>query len=119
MLILHGLQRFRGLRTVEDFLQRQRRSSAPDKQFEELLRDRPTVGLHVITWCDSVTNLNRTIARGTLRDFELKVLLQMSAADSSLLVDAPAAAQLGGARALLSIEETNQLKIPALPAPSS
>ena len=68
------------------------------------------MGLHVVTWCDSVTNLNRTIARGTLRDFELKVLLQMSAADSSLLVDSPAAAQLGGDRALLSIEETNQLE---------
>ena len=111
VLILHGLQRFRGLRTVEDFsFSASEGPPAPDKQFEELLRDGPTVGLHVITWCDSVTNLNRTIARGTLRDFELKVLLQMSAADSSLLVDAPAAAQLGGARALLSIEETNQLE---------
>ena len=111
VLILHGLQRFRGLRTVEDFsFSASEGPLAPDKQFEELLRDGPTVGLHVITWCDSVTNLNRTIARGTLRDFELKVLLQMSAADSSLLVDAPAAAQLGGARALLSIEETNQLE---------
>jgi S-DNA-T family DNA segregation ATPase FtsK/SpoIIIE len=111
VLILHGLQRFRGLRTVEDFsFTASEGPPTPDKQFEELLRDGPTVGLHVITWCDSVTNLNRTIARGTLRDFELKVLLQMSAADSSLLVDAPAAAQLGGARALLSIEETNQLE---------
>ena len=111
VLILHGLQRFRGLRTVEDFsFSASEGPPAPDKQFEELLRDGPTVGLHVVTWCDSVTNLNRTIARGTLRDFELKVLLQMSAADSSLLVDSPAAAQLGGDRALLSIEETNQLE---------
>ena len=111
VLILHGLHRFRGLRTVEDFsFSASEEPATPDKQFEELLRDGPTVGLHVITWCDSVTNLNRTIARGTLRDFELKVLLQMSAADSSLLVDAPAAAQLGGSRALLSIEETNQLE---------
>ena len=111
VLILHGLQRFRGLRTVEDFsFSTSEGPLAPDKQFEELLRDGPTVGLHVITWCDSVTSLNRTIARGTLRDFELKVLLQMSASDSSLLVDTPAAAQLGGARALLSIEETNQLE---------
>ena len=111
VLILHGLQRFRGLRTVEDFsFSTSEGPPAPDKQFEELLRDGPTVGLHVVTWCDSVTNLNRTIARGTMRDFELKVLLQMSAADSSLLVDTPAASQLGGDRALLSIEETNQLE---------
>lgn len=111
VLVLHGLHRFRGLRTVEDFsFGSDDGPPSPDKQFEALLRDGPPVGLHVITWCDSVTNLNRTIGRGTLRDFELKVLLQMNAADSSLLVDAPTASQLGGERALLSIEETNQLE---------
>ena len=50
VLILHGLQRFRGLRTVEDFsFAASEGPPALDKQFEELLRDGPTVGLHVIT----------------------------------------------------------------------
>ena len=75
-----------------------------------LLRDGPTVGIHTLVWCDSLTNLMRTFERGALKEFELRVLFQMSAADSSQLVDSPAASKLGPQRALFIHEETGTLE---------
>jgi S-DNA-T family DNA segregation ATPase FtsK/SpoIIIE len=73
---------------------------SPAKQFVFILREGPAVGVHVITWCDTLTNLNRLWDRQTLRDFDQRVILQMSAADSSMLIDTPAATKLGPNRAL-------------------
>jgi S-DNA-T family DNA segregation ATPase FtsK/SpoIIIE len=72
------------------------------------LRDGPPVGIHIIVWCDSLTNLNRTFDRPQLREFALRVLFQMSATDSSTLMDTPAAAKLGRTRALFLTEETER-----------
>jgi hypothetical protein len=49
--------------------------------------------------------LSRWLDRPTLREFCLRVLLQMSAADSSNLMDSPVASRLGNHRALLFNEE--------------
>jgi len=75
-----------------------------------VLRDGPTVGIHVITWCDSLTNLQRTFDRGAIKEFELRVVFQMSSSDSSTLIDTPAASKLGPQRGLFIHEETGTLE---------
>ncbi|MFN3979662.1 MAG: hypothetical protein ACK4SA_04665, partial [Caldilinea sp.] len=66
----------------------------PAQQFATILRDGPEVGVHTFVWCDTVTNLNRTLERRLLREFALRVAFQMSAEDSSTLPDSPAASKL-------------------------
>jgi S-DNA-T family DNA segregation ATPase FtsK/SpoIIIE len=68
------------------------------------------VGVHSLVWCDSVNNLNRTFDRQGLREFEIRVLFQMSANDSSALIDSPVAGKLGPNRALFFSEEENRIE---------
>lgn len=77
----------------------------PAKQFPTIPRDGPEVGVHTLAWCDSVTNLERSLDRRALREFDLRVAFQMSADDSSRFVDGPAASRIGPFRALLCSEE--------------
>jgi len=59
------------------------------------------VGIHLIVSCDTWHNLVRCLGRKALNHFGLRVLFQMSADDSSSLVDSPKASTLGLHRALL------------------
>jgi S-DNA-T family DNA segregation ATPase FtsK/SpoIIIE len=113
ILIVYGLQRYRVLRRSEDALGLSFDSTAeprPDAQFSELLREGPSVGIHVLAWADTLSTLERTVDRQTLREFDYRVLFQMSAADSSNLIDSPIANQLGLHRALLYSEEQGGLE---------
>jgi len=58
-----------------------------------------------MVWCDTLVNVQRAVERSTLREFEMKVLFQMGANDSSSLIDSPAASRLGVNRALFAHEE--------------
>jgi hypothetical protein len=111
-LFLYGLQRFRELRKPEDdfsFSRRGEESVAnPAKLFATILRDGPGVGLHTVIWCDTLNNVQRAMERQGLRDFEMRVLFQMSAGDSSNLIDSPAAGKLGLYRALFFSEDKGQ-----------
>jgi len=113
-LLVHGLQRFRMLRRAEDdfgFAASEEEAPArPDRQFAELLREGPAVGLHTLVWCDSLASLERTIDRATLREFDHRVLFQVSADDSANLIDTPEANQLGLYRAILYSEEQGMLE---------
>ncbi len=112
-LWLLDVSRLRPLRRQEDDFSFSRSSDdrpRPDRQLAELLREGPALGIHVLAWCDTLTNFNRVFDRGLLKEFESRVLLQMSAADSSLLVDTPAASQLGRHRALLYQEDLGRLE---------
>ena len=60
---------------------------------------RPGLGIHVIAWIDTATALDRTLDRGSMREFDNRILFQMSATDSSNLIDSPAANKLGTNRA--------------------
>jgi S-DNA-T family DNA segregation ATPase FtsK/SpoIIIE len=124
-LILYGLQRFRDLRKSEDDLGFLRRSAdkgpTPAVLFQNLLRDGPPVGVFTLLWCDTLLNLNRTLERSTLRELEQRVLFQMSANDSSALMDSPAAARLGLHRAWFCTEEegrSEKFRPYGLPTPS-
>jgi hypothetical protein len=111
---VYGLQRFRDLRRQEDDFSFARADSDkpphPSKQFQAILRDGPPVGVHAIVWCDSLNNLNRTWDRTTLREFELRVLFQMSGNDSTTLIDTPLAAKLGLHRGLFYSEELGRME---------
>ncbi|MEO2090721.1 MAG: FtsK/SpoIIIE domain-containing protein, partial [Gemmataceae bacterium] len=102
-LLVNGLQRFRELRKADDdfsFGRRGEKTISPGELFATVLRDGPSVGVHTVVWCDSVTNLNRAFERATLREFAMRALFQMNPNDSSQLIDSPAASRLGRNRAL-------------------
>ena len=113
-VIIRDLARFRELRRNEaDFGYSSLggdQKATPAQNLVNLLKDGPPVGVHVLIWCDSLTNLQRTFERGALKEFELRVLFQMSGSDSSQLVDSPAAVKLGPQRALFVHEETGTLE---------
>ena len=77
----------------------------PDKVLGAILRDGPSVGVHVFAWADTAPSLQRCIDRNALREFDFRVLMQMSANDSSYLMDTPTASRLGADRALIFSEE--------------
>ncbi len=107
-LLVFGIHRFRELRKSEEdfgFGRRGEREPTPAERFNAILRDGPLVGIHVLVWCDSLTGLNRAFERPQLREFGMRVLFQMSAADSSTLMDTPAASRLKRHQALFLLED--------------
>jgi hypothetical protein len=122
-LFIYGLQRYRGLRKQEDSFGfgsgDEEKKPQADKQFADLLRDGPAVGIHAIAWCDTAAALERTLDRNSVREFDHRVLFQMSSADSSNLIDSPAGNKLGQNRALVYSEEqgvTEKFRPYALPS---
>lgn len=112
-VFIYSLQRYRMLRYVEDFsfsVDDGDKPPAADKQIANILREGPALGVHVLTWCDTAANAERTFERQVMREFELRVLFQMGATDSSNLIDTPMAAKLGLRRALFCSEETGTLE---------
>ncbi|MFC1761916.1 cell division protein FtsK, partial [Planctomycetota bacterium] len=108
IVMIYGLQRYRQLRRSEDAFGLSMDTEATpqaDAQFADVLRDGPAVGLHTILWADTLATIERTLDRQTAREFDYRVLFQMSAADSSNLIDSTAANQLGFHRVLLYSEE--------------
>ena len=113
-LIVNGLHRFRDLRRNEDdfgfSMSDEEKQKTPAQIFAELLKEGPALGMHVIIATDTLTNLNRSIDRQGLREFDLRVLLQMGNNDSSNLIDSTAASKLGMHRALLYSEEAGTIE---------
>ena len=110
-VFIYGLQRYRILRKSDDDFGMsfgggdEPKKANPAKQFAEILRDGPGAGVHVFAWVDTVASLERTLDRNSMREFDHRILFQMSAADSSTLIDSPAANKLGFYRALAYSEE--------------
>jgi DNA segregation ATPase FtsK/SpoIIIE, S-DNA-T family len=124
-LCISGLHRFRDLRRNEDdygFSMDEEKQKTPAQVLAELLKEGPTLGIHVIVSTDTLSNLNRAFDRQSLREFDMRVLLQMGANDSTNLIDMPDASKLGMHRALLYSEETGTIepfRPYAQPAPGS
>jgi len=113
-IMIYDLQRFRDLRKADDDFGYSRydenKPVSPSKLFGDILRDGPPVGVHTMVWCDSVNNLNRTFDRQGTKEFENRILFQMSSNDSSTLIDMPAASKVGENRALYYSEEENRIE---------
>jgi S-DNA-T family DNA segregation ATPase FtsK/SpoIIIE len=107
-VLINGLHRYRVLRRSEDQFSFSMDSEAPanpSAQLATLLRDGPGVGVHCMVWSDTLADVERCLDRQTLKEFDYRVLFQMSATDSSHLIDSTSANQLGFYRALLYSEE--------------
>jgi hypothetical protein len=86
------------------------RRTTPAQQLGRLLSEGPGCGLHVMLWCDSCNTVHRALGRQALQDFGLRVVLQMSEADSAALIDSPAGGRLGPYRALFHHAEQGTLE---------
>ncbi len=109
-LFVHDLARFRDLRRQDEFQFGVREEEGPADLIDLILREGPGLGIHLVAWCDTATNLNRTVSMQQLREFGMRVLFQMSPTDSGQLLDSPAAAKLGANRALYSSEDQNRVE---------
>lgn len=114
-LLIHNLARFRDLKRGDDFgfssfSDDGDESAHAAKAFATLLREGPALGVHTLIWCDSYNNLNRWMERQLLRELDGRVLFQMSATDSSNLIDSPVASRLGSHTALYYSEEQGQIE---------
>lgn len=111
-LLVAGLPRFRDLRKEDEFAfsSDDSEGTSPAKRLGRVLREGPAFGVHTVAWCDTATNAERMLDRNAMREFGQRVLFQMSAADSTHLIDAPAASTLGRHRALLHSEETGTIE---------
>ena len=112
-LLIHDLPRFRDLRKRDDdfsFSRRDDEEATPPDHLDHILREGPVLGVHLITWCDTVNNLNRYFTHQILREFEMRVLFQMSPNDSGHMLDSPHASKLGPHRSLFHSEEQNRLE---------
>ncbi len=115
-LFVFDLQRFRDLRKADDDFgfsssrYGEEKAASPSKNFATILREGPPVGVHTMFWCDSLNNLNRTFDRQGLKEFEIRILFQMSQNDSSSLIDSPAAGKIGEHRALYFSEEEGKFE---------
>jgi len=108
-LVIYGLQRYRMLRKQEESFgfssSDEEKKPQPDKLFAELLREGPAAGIHTLAWADTPATIERMLDRTSLREFDYRVLFQMSANDSSNLIDSPIANKLGFHRAICYSEE--------------
>lgn len=107
-MFIYNLARFRELKKSDDFGLSgfgEESGTSGDKQLATILREGPAHGVHTLIWCDSYNNVSRWIDRPSMRDLELRVLFQMSATDSSNLMDSPAASRLGGHVSIFYSEE--------------
>jgi hypothetical protein len=106
-LVIHDLQTFRKLRQGDelDFSSAEEKKKTPEKCFATVLGEGPALGIHALVWCDSLNSINRMLTRRLMKEFDVRVLFQMSATDSSELIDSPAAGKLGLYRGLLFSEE--------------
>jgi DNA segregation ATPase FtsK/SpoIIIE-like protein len=107
---IHGLQRFKKLRQEDDFDVIGGDTVKSGAEFNVLICDGASHGIHVITSTDTFNNVNRFISRKALSEFEVRVVFQMSANDSASLIDSPKASSLGLHRALLYNEHEGSLE---------
>ena len=113
-LIINAMHRFRDLRRDEDdygfSMGDEEKIKTPAQVLAELLKEGSPLGMHVICSTDTLANLNRSFDRQSLREFDMRVLLQKGANESTNLIDMPDASRLGMHRALLYSEETGTIE---------
>jgi len=115
-VFVYHLAKFRDLRKGEDdygfggFGSQAEKPIEPGKLFTDLLTNGPECGIHFVVWADSGANVDRWLGRNSIKELEHRVVFQMNAADSSNLIDTPAASRLGVHRALIYSEESGTAK---------
>lgn len=113
-VVVFGLQSFKKLRPEDEFRfsaeDDDAESGKPAAAFDRIVREGGGLGIRVIATADTYNNLQRFLNRKALSEFEMRVLLQMSANDSAALIDSTRANQLGLHRALFCHERKGWLE---------
>ncbi len=111
-LLFHGLQKLNKLRHEDDFgfSSGEETTASPGAQLNEIITEGASRGFHVLATFDTYNNVNRSLSRKALTEFEMRVLFQMSANDSASLIDNPKASLLGLHRALFYNEQEGYLE---------
>jgi hypothetical protein len=112
-LFINGLHRFKKLRQEDDFSFGSGDSEStgnPGAQLSDIISEGSAYGMHIITTVDTLNNVNRSMSRKALTEFEMRVVFQMSANDSASLIDSPKASTLGLYRALYYNEHEGTLE---------
>ncbi len=112
-VFIHGLHRFKKLRQEDDFsfsMSGEDASASAGALFQEIIVEGSSHGLHLIVTIDTFNNVNRSMSRKALSEFEMRVVFQMSANDSASLIDSPKASNLGLHRALFYNEHAGTLE---------
>ncbi|MEQ1824914.1 MAG: FtsK/SpoIIIE domain-containing protein [Pirellula sp.] len=96
LIAIANLSRFRELRRAEEFAFSDSSENVvrPETILANLLRDGPALGMYVWIWADSASSITRWLSRQSMRDLELRILMQMSTSDSNQLIDTNAANRL-------------------------
>ncbi|MBS1252074.1 MAG: hypothetical protein MAG451_01110 [Anaerolineales bacterium] len=82
--LIAGLHRWRELRPPDPYGQ-----SEAGKQLLHLAEEGPELGIHIITWADGFTTLERALKRGGVGAFDLRAVLRLPEADSNSLLKEP------------------------------
>lgn len=112
-VFIPALHRCRKLKQEEDFLfsMDDGAKADPAKVFADLAASGAPAGIHLLVGVDTWNNVSRWLPRKVMAEFGMRVLFQMSAADSANLIDSPAAGSLGLHRALLHRDDLGTLEI--------
>ncbi|QDU80955.1 FtsK-like domain-containing protein [Polystyrenella longa] len=112
-IVIYHLGRFRELRkTDDDFGFNSSRGSSVvtgADHLQKIIKEGPAVGVHLLIWCDSYSNVTRWMSSQLLREMETRVAFDMNATDSSNFIDSPVASRLGTHRAFFYQEDQGRL----------
>ena len=111
-LCIHGLQKFKQLRHEDDFSFSAGDSEGPNpgRDFAKIVTEGSGYEIHIIATIDTLNNVNHFLSRKALTEFAMRVVFQMSANDSSSLIDSPQASNLGLHRAIYYNEQESYLE---------
>lgn len=112
VIVIDPLDRFRDFRHEDAFnfsLDATHGSMSGGQAFREVLKDGPPANVFSILVCGGVEIMTRWLPRQSQHDVELRVLGQLNASDSSLLVDSPVASELSTATMLLYDEPAGRI----------
>jgi hypothetical protein len=111
-LFVHGLQKFKKLKSEDEFSFGGGSEDGPNtgSQFNELINEGAGYGVHVIVSVDTLSNVNRFMNRKAMGEFSMRVISQMSANDSASLIDNPKASNLGLHRGIYYNEQEGYME---------
>lgn len=110
-VFIHNLASFKRLKPEDEFSISLEPNASPANDFARVVTDGPKHGIFTIAQVDNYSNANRYLGRKLLREFPIRVLFQMSAADSASLADDARASNLGLHRALLYDEQEGRFEL--------
>jgi len=112
-LFVYGLQRARDLVADDLFYAATGPNGAEQglaEQLASILRQGPDVCVHVVAWCDTVTNLSRRLNPASVRECGMRIAMQMGVQDSTTLIDSLEASRLGPYRAIFYHETESRVE---------